>query len=82
MFSWLYSLFLAIDANFRLKQKDRAIRDPELGQGLAYFVNMVKFQKLLTNSTQKEEVSPFTCSSSDGTNDRNRLRPVEQSFMR
>jgi hypothetical protein len=81
VFSWLYSLFLAIDANFRLKQKDRAIKDPELGQGLAYFVNMVKFQKLLTNSTQKEEVSPFASSSLDKTNDRNRLRPVERSSM-
>ena len=80
MFSWLYSLFLAIDANFRLKQKQRSIKDPELGQGLAYFVNMAKFQKLLTNSPHKEEVSPFTFLASDKTNNRNRSRRVEQSF--
>ena len=40
---WLYSLFLAIDANFRLKLKARDIQDPELGAGLSYFVDPVKF---------------------------------------
>ena len=42
---WLYCLFLAIDANFRLKLKARGIKDPELGPGLAYFVDTAKFQK-------------------------------------
>jgi hypothetical protein len=80
VFSWLYSLFLAIDANFRLKLKARPIKDPEIGQGLAYFVNMAKFQKILTNGAHVEEVSPFTSLASDQTNNRNRSRPVEQSF--
>ena len=40
---WLYSLFIAMDANFRLKQKTRRIKDPELGPGLAYFMNTKRF---------------------------------------
>jgi len=59
---WLYSLFLAIDANFRLKLKTRAIKDPELGSGLAYFVDIVKFQNHLKNSTREDEVSLFISS--------------------
>ncbi|KZS94987.1 hypothetical protein SISNIDRAFT_396790, partial [Sistotremastrum niveocremeum HHB9708] len=36
---WMFTLFLAIDANFRLKLKDRGdSKDPELGSGWAYFV--------------------------------------------
>jgi hypothetical protein len=48
---------LAIDANFRLKLKTRGIKDPELGSGLTYFVNTVKFQEHLTNHTHENEVS-------------------------
>src|ERR1700753_3805372 len=39
---WLYGLFIAMDANFRLKLKARGVADPELGSGLAYFVNAKK----------------------------------------
>ena len=55
--SWLYCLFLAIDANFRLKLKTRGIKDPELGSGLAYFVEADKFQKHLKDHTHEAEVS-------------------------
>lgn len=58
-FRWLYSLFIAIDANFRLKLKSRNIKDPELGSGLAYFVNSVKFDDHLKTHTQEEDVSTF-----------------------
>ena len=54
---WLYSLFIAIDANFRLKLKTRGINDPELGSGLAYFVNAPKFEAHLKSHTEEEEVS-------------------------
>ncbi|KAM6493543.1 hypothetical protein JOM56_011677 [Amanita muscaria] len=37
--AFLYTLFLAIDANFKLKQKNRGINDPELSPGWAYFIN-------------------------------------------
>jgi hypothetical protein len=56
-YRWLYSLFIAIDANFRLKLKTRGIKDPELGSGLAYFVNTEKFEAHLKSRADEEEVS-------------------------
>lgn len=53
---WLYSLFVAIDANFRLKLKSRGINDPELGSGLAYFVNNVKFDAHLGSRVDEGNV--------------------------
>ena len=53
---WLYSLFLAIDANFRLKLKARDIKDPELGSGLAYFANTEKFEEHLRRYIDENEV--------------------------
>ena len=59
---WLFSLFLAIDANFRLKLKSRGIKDPELGSGLAYFVNTAKFEAHLKNHTNEDDVSTYDSS--------------------
>ena len=56
---WLYSLFIAIDANFRLRLKTRGISDPELGSGLAYFVNAGKFEAHLKNHINEGDVSIF-----------------------
>lgn len=76
---WLYCLFLAIDANFRLKLKTRGIKDPELGSGLAYFVNTVKFQEHLKNHVHDNEVSSSILSVLNYTNNRGRSRPVALS---
>ncbi|KAF9777722.1 hypothetical protein BJ322DRAFT_1015452 [Thelephora terrestris] len=57
--AWLYSLFVAIDANFRLKLKTRGITDPELGSGLAYFVNVEKFNAHLKRHTDEADIE--TC---------------------
>ena len=54
---WLYSLFIAMDANFRLKLKTRGIKDLELGSGLAYFVNTPKFEARLKSHAEEDEVS-------------------------
>ncbi|KAF9779310.1 hypothetical protein BJ322DRAFT_1113656 [Thelephora terrestris] len=35
---WIYAQFIAVDANFKLKSKNRQIKDPELGSGWTYFV--------------------------------------------
>jgi hypothetical protein len=45
-FSWLYSLFLAIDANFRLTRKHVSSeeRDPSLSDGWAFFVKNEPYQ--------------------------------------
>ncbi|KAF9784125.1 hypothetical protein BJ322DRAFT_1109984 [Thelephora terrestris] len=56
---WLYSLFIAIDANFRLKLKSRGIKDPELGSGLAYFVNASKFDEHLGDRVNEDTIE--TC---------------------
>ena len=56
-YRWLYSLFVAIDANFKLKLKSRGIKDPELGSGLAYFVNAEKFKAHLKAHVDEDEVS-------------------------
>ena len=84
MCRWLYCLFLAIDANFRLKLKAREIGDPELGTGLAYFVDTFKFQKHLQDRVDEEDVSGLRVCLSD----RSKLslyicrsRPAEQSSM-
>ncbi|KAF9782109.1 hypothetical protein BJ322DRAFT_1009547 [Thelephora terrestris] len=54
---WLYSLFLAVDANFRLKLKDRKIHDPEIGSGWAYFVENKKYIEHVSQITNSIEVS-------------------------
>lgn len=46
MGSWLYRLFLGIDANFRLKRKNVSSNksDPGLSNGYSYFVEERKFK--------------------------------------
>ena len=82
MCRWLYCLFLAIDANFRLKQKARGIKDPELGPGLAYFVDTIKFQEHLKDHVREEEGSLSTSSLLNDVDVLDRLRPVGLNFMR
>lgn len=48
---------LAIDANFRLKLKERGVTDPELGPGWAYFVNDKKYKAEIIKHPQPIEVS-------------------------
>jgi hypothetical protein len=78
---WLYCLFLAIDANFRLKLKTRGIKDPELGAGLAYFVDTVKFQNHLKNHVHEEDVSLSISLVLNDVDDLDRSRPVGQNSM-
>lgn len=48
---------MATDANFRLKLKNRGIKDPELGSGWAYFVESTAYETHIRNSTDGDEVS-------------------------
>jgi hypothetical protein len=59
-YRWLYSLFLAVDANFRLKLKDRKIQDPEIGSGWAYFVETNRYLEHISQSTDDLEVSELS----------------------
>ncbi|KAG6885483.1 hypothetical protein C0992_005120, partial [Termitomyces sp. T32_za158] len=55
---WLHTLFIGIDANFRLKRKDVSCDafDPDLGNGFAYFVQEKPYKEHL--KTHKDEVEP------------------------
>ncbi|KAF9780498.1 hypothetical protein BJ322DRAFT_1011908, partial [Thelephora terrestris] len=37
--SWVNTLYLSMDANFKLKQKERGFSDPPLSNGLAYMIS-------------------------------------------
>ncbi|EIN08641.1 hypothetical protein PUNSTDRAFT_68926, partial [Punctularia strigosozonata HHB-11173 SS5] len=54
---WLYALFLAIDANFKLKLKDRSIQDVRFGSGWSYFVDSEEYLKHVGKATDAQEVS-------------------------
>ena len=64
---WLYTLFLGIDANFRLKRLNvsKDADDPDLNKGRAYFVedepfhlHLQTFERVVANDTS-------TCSNYD-----------------
>jgi len=55
----LYSYFLAVDANFRLKLKNRGIKDPETGSGWSYFVGNKDYDKHISQKTIDMEVNLF-----------------------
>ncbi|KAJ7584477.1 hypothetical protein C8J56DRAFT_1005073 [Mycena floridula] len=61
--SWIYQLFLAIDANFRLKglQVSTDIRDPGLNRGYAYFVEESAFKAHLAEFGGVIVEEPSTC---------------------
>ncbi|EDR12084.1 uncharacterized protein LACBIDRAFT_324502 [Laccaria bicolor S238N-H82] len=67
---FLYCLFLAIDANFRLKRKhvssDEA--DPSLMDGSAYFVKETEYKSYLSKYSDLIEQPPSTCSNHDAVN--------------
>ncbi|KAH8115645.1 hypothetical protein DFH11DRAFT_1507356, partial [Phellopilus nigrolimitatus] len=63
---WIYMLVLAIDANFRLKSKDRGVsNDPPLGPGWAYLVDPVPYHEELRAQYAKDihKVERGTCES-------------------
>ncbi|KAF7323810.1 CxC2 domain-containing protein [Mycena kentingensis (nom. inval.)] len=59
--SYLYKLMLALDANFRLKNRIRANKrhDPSLGPGLGYFVLLAAYKEWLRRYVAEEDIS--TC---------------------
>ncbi|KAJ7736077.1 hypothetical protein B0H16DRAFT_1326682 [Mycena metata] len=59
---FLYILFLALDACFRLKRRlvSSELRDPGLGTGWAYFVEQEPYRQYLLTRTNEQEMS--TCS--------------------
>jgi hypothetical protein len=56
---YLYTQFLALDGNFKLRLKERGIKDPELAPGWAYFVEEEKYQAFINNYIDQPEVFWF-----------------------
>ena len=66
-YRWLYSLFVVIDANFRLKRMNVSTeeRDPGLNNGYAYIVGTEKFKKLLEDYDKKIPEDKTMCHNHD-----------------
>ncbi|KAJ7432257.1 hypothetical protein B0H11DRAFT_1760772 [Mycena galericulata] len=58
-YRFLYMLLLALDANFRLKNRLRANehQDPSLGSGMSYFVESSAYKEHLRNYVAEKDVS-------------------------
>ncbi|KAF8136194.1 hypothetical protein EV363DRAFT_1293923 [Boletus edulis] len=59
---WLYGLFVAIDANFRLKRKvvSSDVADPGLSCGWAYFVEETAYKSYLVNAADTKGTTGLT----------------------
>ncbi|KAG1805425.1 hypothetical protein EV424DRAFT_1544390 [Suillus variegatus] len=66
---WLYSLFVAIDTNFRLKRRDISSDkvDPSLSKGWSYFVKEEKFKSHLKEHLSKTQ-EKSSCSNHNAVN--------------
>jgi hypothetical protein len=62
-FRFLYILYIAVDANFKLKGKERGLKDVELMPGWAYFVQEGDFQTHIANYIDQPEVFLFVMGS-------------------
>jgi hypothetical protein len=56
IYRYIYTQFLAVDGNFKLRLKDRGITDPELAPGWAYFVEEEKYQAFIKDYVDQPEV--------------------------
>jgi len=64
--SWLNTLYLSMDANFKLKQKERGFSDPPLSNGLVYMVSNEKLAKHLNRSSANGLVKDVSSLNFDG----------------
>ena len=53
---FLYTLFLAVDGNFKLKEKERRINDIELMPGWGSYVPETEYQSHIANYVDQTEV--------------------------
>jgi hypothetical protein len=58
-YRYIYTQFLAVDGNFKLRLKDRGITDPELAPGWAYFVEEENYQNFIKDYIDEPEVYFF-----------------------
>ncbi|KAI0066772.1 hypothetical protein BV25DRAFT_1867938 [Artomyces pyxidatus] len=64
---WKYAIMFAIDANFKLKLKNRGLEDVKLAPGWSYFVDDEPYQAHI--ETYKDQVEMKHCSSNFAAND-------------
>ncbi|OBZ70058.1 hypothetical protein A0H81_09617 [Grifola frondosa] len=64
---WLYTLFIGLDANFRMKHKKVSSEkaDPGLNHGCAYFVEMAKYKEFLDMFGTLHFEESTTCNNHD-----------------
>ena len=55
--SWINTLYLSMDANFKLKQKERGFTDPPLSNGLAYMISDATLKTHLSECISKNLTS-------------------------
>lgn len=53
---WLYTLYLSVDANFKLRSKDRGAQDVYMGPGWAYVVEEKKYKEHIKQFANTKEV--------------------------
>ncbi|KAK7055702.1 CxC2 domain-containing protein [Favolaschia claudopus] len=70
---FIYALFLAMDANFRMKRKDVSSEadDPSLGDGIAFFAKVGEYMQHLEKNWGLEQ-EKSTCVAHDAVNEPNR----------
>ena len=78
---WIYVQFIAVDANFRLKSKNRQIKDPELGSGWSYFVENTTYTHHVAKPSHEKEVRMCTPASGRGFDSVPRLQAVALNSM-
>lgn len=64
--SWLNTLYLSMDANFKLKQKERGFSDPPLSNGLAYMVPNQKLEEHLSHCSKTGQIAEVSLLNYDG----------------
>ena len=55
--SWINTLYLSMDANFKLKQKERGFTDPPLSNGLTYMISDTTLKVHLAECTSRNLTS-------------------------
>jgi len=56
---FLYILYISVDVNFKLKGKDRGLKDVKLMPGWGPFVEESRYQAFITNYVDQPKVSTF-----------------------
>ena len=62
-YRFLYILYISVDANFKLKGKDRGLDDVELMPGWGPFVEESAYQTFILNYVDQPEVNALLCDS-------------------